>query len=375
MCGIAGFIGESRDTGLSFRVLTALFEKAESRGLDASGFWMSECGSEGKVTHHKQPGRSSEYVRSKYWLSTASLKTNLAIVHARGASRGSGSPTVNKNNHPFVSETGNIALVHNGRIEPSEYEALVQKYKVKSECDSEILLRIFESSSVYSDEFLDSYVGDCEHRRRIAGIKDIFSLINEGHMAVAIAEWLKDGERNLWLFRNEHRPLWVADARAELGQTFFFSEPSMWRHAVSACGSELKRCKITEVPEYELWHLSCGNDSETSDVLERYMVSKSNPKVWQSDGAQVDFVVDEVDLNFNSLVSDQEHDVAEDATDKMLTEIERKVEKIQTTCRNIYALSQIMTRSKSLSAGELEQLVSLLDEQQKSIAEIESIFD
>lgn len=378
MCGIAGYIGRSNNPKLSYQVLTSLFERAELRGTDASGYWMSEYGPRGRVVCHKQPGRSSEYVKSAAWTNNSDIDANLAIVHARGASRGSGSPTVNKNNHPFMSESGNIALVHNGRIDSIEYEELVRKYKVKSQCDSEVLLRIFEQAAhVYSDDFVESYVGDCKHKRRVAGIKDIFSLINHGHMAVAIGEWLSDNERSLWLFRNEHRPLWVSDARDCLGQIFFFSEPSMWRHAVSSTDMSLRSCKTMEVPEYEVWHFTVNEESQRSSPPTRYTVSKSDPKPWKNDGVSLDIPKEEIDLEVVArFATDQPpEDAEDDGSDRMLSEIERRIEKIHASCRNIYALSQVMLRSRSMSVNEVEQVISLLDDQQKSFSEIENIFD
>lgn len=378
MCGIAGYIGRSNNPKLSYQVLTSLFERAELRGVDASGYWMSEYGPKGRVFCHKQPGRSSEYVRSDAWTNNSGIDANLAIVHARGASRGSGSPAVNKNNHPFVSESGNIALVHNGRIDSIEYDELVRKYKVKSQCDSEVLLRIFEQAAhVYDDEFVDSYVGDCKHKRRVAGIKDIFSLVNHGHMAVAIGEWLRDNERSLWLFRNEHRPLWVSDARECLGQIFFFSEPAMWTHAVSSTDLSLRRCKTMEIPEYEVWNFAVDEESQQSGAPVRYAVSKSDPKPWRNDGVLLEIPRDEIDLEVVAgLASEEGADSADDdGSDRLLAKIESKIDKIQTSCKNIYALSQVLLRSRSISVNEVEQVISLLDEQQKSFSEIENIFD
>ena len=102
MCGIAGFIGESKNSQASFSILTKLFEKVESRGIDAAGFWLAENGKNGRIFYHKQPGRSSEFVHGEVWKSCSNIDINLALVHARGASKGYGDPSINKNNHPFV---------------------------------------------------------------------------------------------------------------------------------------------------------------------------------------------------------------------------------------------------------------------------------
>ena len=60
MCGIAGFIGESKNSQASFAILSKLFSKVEIRGVDAAGYWMAETGNQGRIFYHKQPGKSSD---------------------------------------------------------------------------------------------------------------------------------------------------------------------------------------------------------------------------------------------------------------------------------------------------------------------------
>lgn len=270
MCGISGFVGKSKKPALSFQLITKLFEKLESRGIDAAGFWGVQTG--GETAYHKEPGRSSLFVKKDVWRKIAKFNPNLLLTHARAASKGVGEPECNKNNHPFVNVDKSLALVHNGRIEDYEYKALKLKYEVHSECDSEILLRIFENSKMRPWEH--------EYADRLGGISDIFSFVSEGHMAVAIGERCK-GKNLLWLFRNCHRPLWVVDVRDVLGQIFFVSEPRIWEDAVceSGCRYISRTQKLIELPTEEIWFFIA--DDENIPVLQRYEVEKSeDPKPW-----------------------------------------------------------------------------------------------
>lgn len=384
MCGIAGYIGESNDRNATWSIISKVFEKLEVRGVDAAGFWMSEKGESGKILHHKQPGRSSDLVGSKAWNDVAAFDCDLSIVHARGASKGYGSPLVNQNNHPFISESGNIALAHNGKIDDDEYKFLKEKYGVKSECDSEILLRVFEHASRrYSLNDLDGYVGDLPYPHRMAGVKDIFSLINHGHMAVSIGEYDVGGKRCLWLFRNRFRPMWVFDLRSSLGQIFFVSEPSIWREAASEVGPYRKimnSAKMTKLPDEELWFFHIDNDSRFVKSPIKMMVSKSSPKKWVFDGFKVEPQGDDIEVDLVTTLNeaDMEDGYPTDdslASEMVLSEIEKQTKSICDICNSICANSQVLLGNNTISATEAEQVLSLLEEQKSSMAEIENILN
>ena len=305
--------------------------------MDAAGFWMSEKGESGKILHHKQPGRSSELVGSKEWNDVAAFDCDLSIVHARGASKGYGSPLVNQNNHPFISESGNIALAHNGKIDDEEYQLL----------------------------------------------KDIFSLINHGHMAVSIGEYDVGGKRCLWLFRNRFRPMWVFDLRSSLGQIFFVSEPSIWREAASEVGPYRKimnSAKMTKLPDEELWFFHIDNDSRFVKSPIKMMVSKSSPKKWVFDGLKVEPQGDDIDVDLVTTLNetDPEEEYHNDdglASDMVLSEIERQTKSICDICNSICANSQVLLGNNTISATEAEQVLSLLEEQKSSMAEIQNILN
>ena len=263
-----------------------MFARLEARGDDASGFWGAESGETGAVLYHKEPVKSTEFIHKPIWKDVSLYDPSILIVHARGASSGVGSPSINVNNHPFVNTNKSIGLVHNGRIDDSEYIPLKEKYKVVSDCDSELLLRIFESGEYYPPQQLKESFPNVDLPHRMAGCRDIFSLINKGHMAVAVGERGAKGDRMLWLFRNAHRPLWVMDLRESLGQIFFVSEPSIWDDAIN--DQELivlsKHQKFVELPVEEVWHFKIDSDQEFPSNFQRFKVKKNNSQEWSFDG-------------------------------------------------------------------------------------------
>lgn len=281
MCGICGFIGKSNDRKASFELATALMIKTETRGEHATGFYTCEKGAglEPAVLCDKEPVKSSLYVYREVWKEQfAAMDPDLFIGHCRLTSMGGGPEKVNKNNHPHWSEDKRVAMVHNGKI--PEYNALKGRYGTNSECDSEILLRMFESAESFKDkedvlkqEFptLTPFLA-----YRLLGLKEIFSRVNYGAMAVAIAERGDDGSRYLWLFRDDERPLHVVDMRKTLGQIFFCSTAEIWRAAVESCPAIKPHIPqdqvIIEFPSFQIWLLA--NDANEEDPVKQWNIRK-----------------------------------------------------------------------------------------------------
>jgi predicted glutamine amidotransferase len=265
MCGIAGLIGKSKHPKISHHLATKLFERSETRGTDASGFWGCQPGEEGSVVFHKEPRKATSFVHSDQWKRLLGMNLNVLIMHARQSSQGVGDAGCNKNNHPFVNSDKSVGLVHNGRI--YEYTDLKKRYETKSDCDSEVLLRIFEAAraSHQTDEIAEGCTAPPDIVSSIHGIREIFAYANDSHMAVAIGERL-GSRRDLWLFHNHHRPLWVVDAREGLGQMFFCSTPEIWATALRECPQAMgvlggRRHKIVPMPTEEAWYFSVDDDS------------------------------------------------------------------------------------------------------------------
>ncbi len=287
MCGITGFIGHSKNPPLSNKLISDLFSECESRGVDASGFWAVEKSHDqsSSVYFHKEPVKASEFVAKQPWKDLSYCEVDLLIAHARGASTGVGGPHINKNNHPFISADKSIGLIHNGRIH--EYDDLVKQYEVSSSCDSEILLRIFEGGNNYHENQINLNLKESHDEimaKRLMGLRDIWSYIDRGHMAVAIGERVNATDRRLFLFRNKHRPLWIADCIKDLGQVFFVSTPEIWTSAYKSSGA-LKLMKHTvrliEVPTEQLWILSTTKDEPIVKKIDKYTIKSTGKVSWE----------------------------------------------------------------------------------------------
>jgi hypothetical protein len=361
MCGIAGYIGQSNDLNITYNLITKLFEKIEIRGIDASGYWGAEPGAKGKVYYHKEPIKSSLFIKNYYWKSVMfNANLNILLVHSRGASKGVGEPSENYNNHPFTNCNKSIGLIHNGRIDDVEYNAFKQKYEIKTKCDSEILLRIFESGEMYDEEDLN-HLRDIDHPQRIAGISDIFSLINEGHMAVAIGERGSGNNRMLWLFRNYHRPLWIVDLRDILGQIFFVSEPSIWESAINECydlKSIFKNQRLYELPTEEIWYLNVNQENLIPNV-ERYQVFKNDLKPWVFDGKRV--YLKEKESNFEVISGLDDNDFLDN--DYYLDDFHQACDDIIDSINNIRNVNELSFQNNFMSYNELYELTENLEKQ------------
>lgn len=156
----------------------------------------------------------------KEWQTIQRYNPSILLCHAREASKGVGPPEINSNNHPFVTDDLKIGLVHNGRIPDDIYFSLKNHYETRTECDSELFLRMFDLRDIELDEI--------SIEERVESIKDIWQKTISSHFVVAIGESLASQSR-LWIFRNEHRSLYKIDCTEELGQIFFVSTKEIWQ--------------------------------------------------------------------------------------------------------------------------------------------------
>lgn len=259
--------------------------KTEHRGEHATGFWAC-LEDENKIIYHKEPVKSSVFVNHKLWAGLEDMNPNLLIGHCRWTTPGGGPEKVNKNNHPHVSHDYRVALVHNGKI--PEYNYLKKRYDTITDCDSEVLLRIFESGENHHDqiEFLRKQLPKVfndtpdELLYRIFGLSKIFSEINYGAMAVAIGEKLDGNNRSLFLFRNDLRPITLIDLRESLGQIFFCSTPEIFRQSIDASPLAQKlipanQAVIPELPDNWIYSFVYKKEVDIKEFeIRRFKVNK-----------------------------------------------------------------------------------------------------
>ncbi len=136
MCGIVGYIGPERATDILMEGLTRL----EYRGYDSAGVAVYE---NGKIQVIKARGRL-DCLRSK--LEGQPLYGHVGIGHTRWATHGEPS---DENSHPHLSQSGRIAVVHNGIIEnyaPLREKLMRKGYEFVSETDTEVFAHLLEDT-------------------------------------------------------------------------------------------------------------------------------------------------------------------------------------------------------------------------------------
>lgn len=110
MCGIVGYIGH-RD---AYPVIIKGLSRLEYRGYDSAGVVLFD-GNDLKLS--KTKGKVSDLTAKAE--NEISLTGNIGIGHTRWATHGVPNDV---NSHPHYSNSGNLAIVHNGIIE--NYEPL-----------------------------------------------------------------------------------------------------------------------------------------------------------------------------------------------------------------------------------------------------------
>lgn len=187
ICGIAGWAGHvpkaQRDNFHTFA--TSLIVATQSRGEHATGFAARMPGKD--VVVSKGPVPAEMFVRTPIW--KTALGARSLIGHCRWATHGD--PKNNENNHPFTA--GKWAVVHNGVITMHQYIAGREGVELKTECDSEVILRVFQKGAGKTQD-------------PVAGLQKFVDAVNGFHADYAIALMDKqDGA--IRLLRDEARPI------------------------------------------------------------------------------------------------------------------------------------------------------------------------
>ena len=136
MCGIIGYIGRREAAPLLLNGLKRL----EYRGYDSAGMAVMN----GAMTMLKKKGSVSNLEELLNVSGTVMLGATVGIAHTRWATHGDPS---DRNAHPHMNVTDDIALIHNGIIE--NYSALKQElmaegYVFESDTDSEVLVHLID---------------------------------------------------------------------------------------------------------------------------------------------------------------------------------------------------------------------------------------
>ena len=136
MCSIIGYYGN----GDAAPILVKGLKRMEYRGYDSVGIATK---SNNQILVKKGIGKVAE-VNNRFQLDK--LPGNVGVGHTRWATHGK---VTDANAHPHPSNSGKIAIVHNGIIENfSELKAELQKegYTFQSETDSEVIANLLQKN-------------------------------------------------------------------------------------------------------------------------------------------------------------------------------------------------------------------------------------
>lgn len=134
MCGIVGYIGFREAYPLVIKGLKRL----EYRGYDSAGVMIFD---DHKLKLSKTKGKVSDLELKSESISTSGT---IGMGHTRWATHGIPNDI---NSHPHLSNSGEIAIIHNGIIEnyePLKKELIKRGYVFHSDTDTEVLVNLIE---------------------------------------------------------------------------------------------------------------------------------------------------------------------------------------------------------------------------------------
>ena len=135
MCGIVGYIGKRR----AYDILIQGLHRLEYRGYDSSGVAMISESNELNI--YKAKGKVEAL---EHFATNKDLSGTIGIAHTRWATHGEPNDI---NAHPHYSQSGRLAMVHNGTIE--NYSVLKDAlsnhgYSFVSQTDTEVAVQLIE---------------------------------------------------------------------------------------------------------------------------------------------------------------------------------------------------------------------------------------
>ncbi|MDO9157333.1 MAG: class II glutamine amidotransferase, partial [Sediminibacterium sp.] len=138
MCGIVGYIGPRE----AYPIVLKGLKRLEYRGYDSSGVALLH---NHHINVYKKKGKVAELEEATIG---QDVHAHIGIGHTRWATHGEPS---DRNAHPHQSQSGELAMIHNGIIEnytQIKKELESKGYHFKSDTDTEVLLNFIEDIKI-----------------------------------------------------------------------------------------------------------------------------------------------------------------------------------------------------------------------------------
>ena len=149
MCGIVAYIGDKD----AYPILINGLKRLEYRGYDSSG--IAILNDSEKIDIYKKKGKVSKLEEA---INGKKVTGTIGIGHTRWATHGEANDV---NAHPHYSESGKIAVIHNGIIEnyiTLKKELLNDGYTFKSDTDTEVIVQLIEQVKIKANVNLEEAV-------------------------------------------------------------------------------------------------------------------------------------------------------------------------------------------------------------------------
>lgn len=175
MCGIVAYVGHQE----AYPILIEGLKRLEYRGYDSAGVALLNANDELNV--YKAKGKVSDLEAS---VAGKDISGHIGIAHTRWATHGEPNQT---NAHPHLSNSGNMALIHNGIIE--NYMSLRKElekrgFTFQSATDTEVLINLIED--VQQSEHVDLFEAVRIALNHVVGAYAI-AIVEKGHPDEIIA--------------------------------------------------------------------------------------------------------------------------------------------------------------------------------------------
>jgi len=175
MCGIVAYVGHQE----AYPILIEGLKRLEYRGYDSAGVALLNAKDELNV--YKAKGKVSDLEAS---VAGKDISGHIGIAHTRWATHGEPNQT---NAHPHLSNSGNMALIHNGIIE--NYMSLRKElekrgFTFQSATDTEVLINLIED--VQQSEHVDLFEAVRIALNHVVGAYAI-AIVQKGHPDEIIA--------------------------------------------------------------------------------------------------------------------------------------------------------------------------------------------
>jgi glucosamine--fructose-6-phosphate aminotransferase (isomerizing) len=189
MCGIVAYIGPRE----AYPIILKGLKRLEYRGYDSAGVALLNSG----LKVYKKKGRVADLEEN---IVGKDLHAHIGIGHTRWATHGEPNDC---NAHPHLSNSGRLAMIHNGIIE--NYAQLKQElknkgYKFQSDTDTEVLLNFIEDIQVNNNCTLEEAVRIA--LRRVVGAYVIVLIDQENPDTLIAAR--KGSPLVIGIGKNEH---------------------------------------------------------------------------------------------------------------------------------------------------------------------------